>query len=215
MGLRSRESLPVAIRVLGATRSDIALTALLPLLRECCGEYLEAAADAASQFGPGAAPRLLSIAIDESLPLSNRMAALDAACEAASGSEHASASLCSDLCRMVRSELERGEWITFSGRQWASAVVESAWGLGGDTGAGMSEDEAIGLGIALEEDSCAEPHWRLSVDHSGAWRTRVAFPARYRSEFNMRSLRASSLARARNSGFDDLDDWSAEFSAPG
>lgn len=220
MGVRPRDPLVVAIRLLGAIPCNAALTTLLPLLRECCGEYLEAAAEAVSRFGPEASGRALAIAADESLPLSNRVAALDAASETAKRSGQAARRVGGELHGLLRAELDWGERMTRPQKQWAAAVVESVCSLG-YAPAAPDVRAAIDCGIAWPRDPGVqgrEPDWRPSVDHvdcASADPAHPSFPARYRGEFNMRSLRASSLARACKTDLNDLDGWSADYRAPG
>jgi hypothetical protein len=214
MGVRSREPLPVAIRLLGSLRSELALTALHPLLRDCSGENLEAAAEAVSQVGPEAADRALEAAMDESLPLSNRVAALDAACGAASSSARSSRALGGLLHTLLRAELENGEWMSRSRKQWASAVVEAMCGLGYEQ-TGSTIREAVDCGILLSGSAGCELDVVPFVDSRKMGRGLPSFAVRYRGEYNMRSLRASSLVRDCNPAPNDLGGWSADFGFPG
>lgn len=217
MGIRSREPLPLAIRLLGAIGTESAMFVLLALLRECCGEYQEAAAGALSELGPRAARRTLEVAADSSLPLSNRFSALDASCDAASRSELTAWALGGQLHDMLDGELKPANDLSRDQKQWIAAIVESVCILGYEP-AGPAVFAAVDYRIVSQSEAGnLERPWGLSVNGGGAPDPRVPFASRYRGEFNMRTLRASSTARARRNNlddFDDLDDLSAGFSPP-
>jgi hypothetical protein len=197
MGHRLPEPLPIAIRLLGAIGHLDAIPVLTSLLRDCSGELADAAADALSEIGPEAAVACMNLAERTDLPLSNRVGAVNAAREGSCGRPNTEHAVGRRLHRMLLVELCRGELLSRPNRQWAAAVVESLAYIGFEP-ARPAIDAAFDRGIVSESELARSVIEDLFMGSPGEHRdSRLPFLIRYRRNVEMRSLRLSSLWRAR------------------